>query len=273
VSINQLFLLSSFFLLFTSSFAGGDNPPMGARSSGMSHASVTLSDPWSIFNNISGIASLKNIHAGFTFENRYNIKSFDRIGAMLICPIKYGVPGINFYKFGDQHYNEEKVGIGYAHQIMKVSLGIKINYLQISMEELRSRRAVVIEFGGIAEITPQLIFGAHIYNLNQAKINGYEKEYIPTIMKAGLSYRPFSKLMINVETEKDMDYQASFKVGMEYKIIDNFCIRTGFSTYPFNGSCGLGFNKKNFYIDYSFSTHTQLGFINQVSLHYQFNKK
>jgi hypothetical protein len=273
VSINQLFLLTSFIFLFSSSYAGGDNPPMGGRSSGLAHASVTLSDPWSVFTNISGIASLKNVSTGFAFENRYNLKSLNRIGAMVICPTSHGVLAANFYKYGDQYYNEEKAGIGFAHQIMKVSLGIKVNYLQISIEELRSRRAMVIEFGGIAELTPQLFFGAHIYNLNQAKIKSYQKEYVPTIMKAGLSYRPHTKLMVNIETEKDMNFHATFKAGLEYKIIENFSLRTGFSTYPFAGSFGLGINKKNFFIDYSCSSHTLLGFINQVSLYFKFNKK
>jgi hypothetical protein len=273
VSINQLLVLPSFLLFFSSSFAGGDNPPMGARSSGLAHASVTLCDLWSIFNNASGMASLKNMQAGFTYENRFATRSFDRVGALFICPIKYGVAGLSFYKFGDKHYNEEKAGLAYAHEIMKVRLGIKVNYLQISMEELRSRRALVIEFGGIAEITPQLVFGAHIYNLNQAKIRGYQKEYVPTVMKAGFSYRPSDKLMINIETEKDIDFKACFKAGMEYKIIDKFYLRTGVSTYPFTGSFGIGFSKKNFQIDYAYSTHTRLGFISQLSLQYKFNKK
>jgi hypothetical protein len=273
VSINQLLLLAFFFSFLSPSFGGGENPPMGAKSSGVSHASVTFSDPWSLFNNISGIASLKNLHAGFTFENRFGIKSMNRMGALFICPFKYGVGGISLYKFGDQHYNEEMVGIGIAHQIMKVSLGIKINYLQIGMEELNSRKSLVCEFGGIAEITPQLVFGAHVYNFNQSRIKGYQKEFVPTIIKAGLSYRPFSKLMVNVETVKDIDFKASFKAGIEYKIIDKFCIRTGLSTFPFFGSFGIGYNNKNFQIDYAYASHTQLGFINQLSLQYKFNKK
>jgi hypothetical protein len=273
VSINQLSLLASFLFSFSSSFAGGDNPPLGARSSGLGHASVAISDPWSIFNNVSGMASLKNVQAGFTYENRFAMRSFDRTAAMLICPVRYGIAGISFYKFGDLHYNEEKASLAYAHQISKVSLGLKVNYLQISMEDLKSRRVLVIEFGGIAEITPQLIFGAHIYNLNQARIKGYLQEYVPTIMKAGISYLPSKKLMINIETEKDIDFKACFKAGIEYKVIDHFFLRTGVSTYPITGAFGIGFNKKNFQLDYAYSTHVRLGSINQISLQYKFNKK
>jgi hypothetical protein len=273
VSINQLLLLASFLFSFSTSFAGGDNPPMGARSSGLGHASVAISDLWSIFNNVSGMASLKNVQAGFSYENRFGMKSFDRMGAVLVCPTKYVVAGMSFYKSGDQHYNEEKAAMAFAHQISKFSLGLKVNYLQISMEEFKSRRSLVIEFGGIAEITPQLIFGAYIYNLNQARIKGYQQEYIPTVMKAGISYLPSKKLMINIETEKDIDLKASFRAGIEYKIIDHFFLRTGISTYPFTGAFGIGFNKKNFQIDYAYSSHARIGSINQISLQYKFNKK
>jgi len=131
----------------------------------------------------------------------------------------------------------------------------------------------VIEFGGTAEINNHLVFGAHIYNLNQAKILKSEKEYIPVIMKAGLSYHPSKKLMINVETEKELDFKAIFRGGIEYAIIEKLNLRTGISSNPFSNYFGAGIFHKNISIDYAFSTHSSLGPTNQLSISYIFKKK
>lgn len=152
-------------------FGGGENPPSGARSSGLGHASSALRDEWALFNNIAGIYSSKKISAMAAYQNLYGIPSLNQASFGMIFPYKEMVWGTTFYRFGDSYYNEIKAGIGLTHKIRNVSLGIKLNYHQIGVQELGVKRNLVIEFGGFAEITEQLFFGAHIYNLNQAYLN------------------------------------------------------------------------------------------------------
>jgi hypothetical protein len=253
--------------------AGGDNTTMGGRSMALGNASATIQDEWALFNNISGIAEIKNFMSCISYENRFWISSLNKTGLGLVYPLKKGITGISFYKFGDEFYNEIRVGLGYAHKIRNVSLGVKINYLQITIQEARSKKNMVIEFGGIAEITKQLVFGAHIYNLNQAKVLKNEMEYIPVTMKAGLSYRPSKKIMINAETEKELDFKAIFKAGIEYAIIEKLRLRTGISSNPCSNYFGAGIFHKNIFIDYAFNTHASLGSSHHISISWIFKKE
>lgn len=218
-------------------YAANDNFPMGARSVGMGNASVVNEDAWAIFNNISGVAKLKAVNPSFTFERRYNFRAFDLIGAAVNLPfantpLKYGNVAVGFYRLGNLDYNETRANIGYAHNIMAVSLGIQVEYVQVSISDLGSKGNVIVNFGGQAQITKTLKFGAFIYNINQAKIASYRDERIPTIMKAGLSYNPMQKLFLNVEMEKDVELSPRFKAGVEYAIIDKLFLRTGFNVNP-----------------------------------------
>jgi hypothetical protein len=255
-------------------FSQTDNPSMGARSAGLGNASATLSDGWAFYNNISGTAGQKDIQAGCAFQNRFGIKALNTVAAAFIYPLKSGVPSMGFSRFGDSHYHVQKVSAGFAHKIGHMSLGVKASYLQVGIEELNTRRAFVLEFGGIAEISKQVIFGGHIYNINQASLlGGSSKEAVPVIMKAGLSYRPIEKLMINVETQKDLRHKPSFKTGIEYYVVEKLCLRTGISTQSFNTFFGAGFHNQSLTIDYAFSSHSQLGVSNELSLSYRFRKK
>jgi hypothetical protein len=269
---------ASLYILFLclnfSVFSQTDNSSAGARSSALGNASVTIADSWAFFNNISGTAALKSIQAGCTFQNRFSIKALTTGSAVFIYPLKFGVSSLGFSKFGDNHYSVQKFSVGFGHKIGYVSFGIKTDYLQVAIEELNTRRAFLLEFGGIAEITNQLVFGAHVYNINQASlIGGTKKETVPVVMKAGLSYRPIQKLMMNVETQKDLNHKPSFKAGIEYFVVEKFCLRTGISTQSFISFFGIGFKNQSFRIDYSFSSHAQLGISNELSLSYRFRKK
>ncbi|MFL5730422.1 MAG: hypothetical protein ACJ75J_13120 [Cytophagaceae bacterium] len=271
-AIHSLYLV--FLCLYVPAFCQTDNPGLGARSAGLGNASVTVQDAWAFFNNISGTAELKQIQAGSTFQNRFGIKALNTAAAVIIYPTRYGVPSAGFSKFGDSHYSVQKVSLGFAHKIGHVSLGIKADYLQVAIEELNTRRAVLIEFGGIAFISQGLVFGAHIYNINQASlIGGVNKETAPVVMKAGLSYRPTEKLMVNAETQKDISHKPSLKTGIEYRVINKLSLRTGISTQSFISFFGFGFHNQKLRIDYAFSSHAQLGISNELSLSYQFRKK
>ena len=271
------------FIFSQKASAQNDGIPIGARAVGIGNSTVTISDQWAVFNNAAGMANMENIAVGVFFENRFGMKEFSSVAAGFVFPVNqlfrfdtlssYGVAGMSFYRFGDQLYNEQRAGFGYAHNIKNVSLGIKVNYWQLSIEGLGTKRTYTIEFGGQAAITKELIFGAHIYNINQAKLAEYKDERVPTIMKAGLSYRPLDKLMLNIETEKDVNFPASFKAGVEYMIVEKLSLRTGISTRPFFNYFGVGFQFKSFDVNYALSTHSDLGLSHYLSLSYKIGGK
>jgi hypothetical protein len=266
-------LLSLFLLISTVANAQLIGFPSGARSGGLGNASVTIGDSYSIFNNVGGLAEAQGINIVFANENRTRMEGLGTVGAAITAPIAFGVGGISVSRFGDDLYNQQVIGAGFSNKIGIVSLGGKINYLQYNLEGFGRRAVMALEFGGVAKLSPQLIFGAHVFNLNQAKVSRFEKEYLPTLLKAGLAYRPTKELSINIESEKDVDQKANFKAGLEYEIVKTVFVRTGLNSYPFSSHYGIGLNPGRFVLDYALTSNIFFGMAHQFSLQFQFHKK
>src|SRR5688500_6490749 len=269
--MKKLLLLLLLFLNALAVFAGNDHVPLGARAAGLSNATVCLPDAWSLHNNVSGIANLEKPEIGVFAENRFVMKAFTTVALTGVMQLgKSGGIGAELYRFGDKLYNEQRLGIGYAHKLGQVSLGLKADLLQVHVEEFGSKRVVAFSFGGQSQVVPGLFFGAHIYNFNQVKLAEFEDERVPTVMNAGISYRPGKKVMLNVETEKDLELDADFKAGLEYQMNEKLALRTGFSTLTQSVSFGVGFAARSFQIDYALTSQSRLGFSNHVSVGYKF---
>ena len=258
--------------------ASGDPFPIGARSLGLGNAAVTLSDHWSLFNNVGGLAGANRAVEGrrtvmSSFSGPYGVAGLSTLAVGAVLPTRYGTFGVGVQRFGGELHHEHLVGLAYGHRIEHVSLGVKINYAQIATRGLGSRGVIAIEFGGVVQLLPDLRFGAHLYNLTQAKLADYGDERLPTLMKAGLSYQPTKQLMLNAEAEKDLDFPAVFKAGLEYEIVKNAYLRTGISSKPFANHFGVGLLHRNLHFDYALTTHPQLGFSHHLSLALGLEKK
>lgn len=245
----------------------------GTRANSMGGTSMTLSDEWSLFNNIGGLADVKQSIIFISYQNKYGIVAFNTFSAGFVKPIFGGVMGIGVFRFGDNLFNEQKVNIGFSNKFGIVSLGLNVNYLQINVKGLGTKGIIMIDFGGKATITKQLIFGAFASNLNQAELSSFTGEKIPTIMRIGLSYRPIDGLMLNTDVEKELNVEASLKIGLEYRIIKKISVRTGIKLKPFESNYGIGFGQKKIDINYAYRNIADIGDIHDVSLGYKFGKK
>ncbi|MFZ2905689.1 MAG: hypothetical protein WAZ98_05750 [Cyclobacteriaceae bacterium] len=243
---------------------------MGSRANAVGYSSSTLSDTWSIFNNVAGLAQVKNTIASFTYDLHPSIVGANRTAAAFSLPIKFGTIGTGAYRFGDNLYNEQMLTVGFGNQFGLAALGASINYIQYRTEGFGSKGVVSINLGGIANLTPHLSIGAYILNINQPSINQADK--LPTKLVAGLGYKPIEKVLVAIEIEKDLEYNPLWKMGMEYKLHEKFVARTGFNLNPNVAFFGMGFKTKKFTIDYALQHSTLLNFSHQASVAYQFNK-
>ena len=246
---------------------------LGARSTGMGGASLMLNDQWSIFNSIGAFARSEGNVAFTSLRNQFDLPEFQVLGAGYSHRLEKVTVGFGFYRFGDRLFSEQRINLAIGHMLDRVSLGINIDYLQYNISTVGTKGTLLFEFGGVAEITDQIQFGAQIFNVNQAKILSKEGERVPTTMKAGISFRPSAELMFNLETEKELGFDEVFRLGLEYQIAKKTYIRTGFSTAPFKGAFGVGFYPRHFQFDYSFSSHTNLGSIHEISVSYLLQSK
>jgi hypothetical protein len=260
--------------LYANLLAQISNLPLGGRALGMANTAVTVQDEWALFNNVGAMAWLQESSVMMAYDYRFNFSPFQTFGAGGTWVLKSGAMGLSLSRFGDKLYNEQKIGLAYAHKIENTSIGLKINYLQVSLENYGSRGNFVFELGGLTRLSKTLVLGAHIYNLTLAKIKSEFNEItpIPIVMKAGLSYQPVSALLLNIETEKDIDLPARLKLGVEYQLIKHIFLRTGLQTHALSTHFGVGFQTKKWRFNYAIYNQSQLGASHQFALSFVVNR-
>ncbi len=278
--IYSLFILLCLFIISFAQnycFAQFGQLEAGARSYGIGRTSLTVSDSWAIFNNVAALSGVKGTEAFLGYSNRFTLSGLNTLQAGATFDAFFnGKIGVGVTRFGDDLYNEHRLAVGYSHKISNMSIGIQVNYLQTSIQGYGTRRNFALEMGGLAQLSETLTLGMHIFNINQAKVSDFEDERIPTIMRLGISYRPAERVTVNFEAEKDTEYPASFKAGLEYELINHdkneVLIRTGITTAEFLAHFGVGYYKGNFGLDYAFTTLPQVGYSHHVGLVYRFGK-
>jgi hypothetical protein len=264
-----LLFISILFLLTSGLYAQNGQINAGGRSFGIGNASLTLRDPFALFNNIAGIARSENVAVYSGYDNRFGIRELQTLHAGILYPTVIGAFGASFFRFGDEFFSEQSIGLGYGHNVGIIDFGIKVSYIQYNIEGFGNRGTGIIEFGATAQILEELSFGTHIYNLSLAEVSEETGEKIPTVIRMGLAYKPVNKLLLSTEIDKDIDLDANFKAGLEYQIIENVHIRTGLNTDPFASFFGLGWKNRSLGVDYSLRNDANLGLGHHVSLLYQ----
>ncbi|MBX2965938.1 MAG: hypothetical protein KF845_07315 [Cyclobacteriaceae bacterium] len=267
----KLPLVLALILIFNYAHSQSVSTLMGARANGMGYTSAALFDSWSIFNNIAGAAKIEEHSAGFAYDLRPALPGGNRAAAALALPTSIGVISGGVFRFGDNLYNEGVLSAGFSNQFGLAALGVKINYIQYNAEGFGRSGVVSIGFGGIAEITQQLSVGAYITNINQPKISK-DGDRIPTLLTAGLSFKPGKNVIIATEIEKDLDAKANWKTGVEYSFHKKFCARTGYNLEPNTIFFGLGFKTTKLAIDYAIQHTVQLNLSHQTSVNYFFTR-
>jgi hypothetical protein len=258
----------------SASFAGNEINTIGGRSSAMGGTAVCFSDFWSVNNNQAGIAYYKSYATGFYYENKFLLKELSLKNISLIVPTSSGVFGVNYSYFGYNIYNEQKLGIAYAKAFGKdFSAGIQLDYLGISIgDNYGTKNNITFEIGILAKLSNQVTIGAHAFNPINVLLSNYNKETIPSVLKLGMCYTISDKIILTLETEKNIYYNAVLKLGLEYKIIKDVFVRTGISTNPLFNTFGFGFNYGKCTFDFSSSIHQTLGYSPQFSMIYNFGK-
>ena len=272
--MNKIYIALIAFCCPFAATAGTEDYPIGARSSAMGNASVSLCDLWSAHHNQAGLGFVREIAAGVHYEDRFMIKEIGVRGGALALPIKAGTFGLCITNFGYSQFSENKYSLSFAKAFgNKFSAGIAMDYLTTKIGEgYGSRGALAAEVGIIAKPLKGLTIGAHVFNPTRAKIADYDDERLPTIIRLGADYNFSDKVILAVETQKDISQKAEFKAGLEYRAVKEFYLRIGISTNPTLTCFGFGINLRNFKIDVAANYHQSLGISPQLGLSYVFAK-
>lgn len=263
-----------FCVLASVANAGNDGFSYGPRALGTGQISVLHSDAWSNFNNIGALGWIKQNTVGVGFENRYNQGAFNQMAFAAAVPTKkLGVFGASASKFGGDIFNQTRAQLGWAKAFGIASIGLQAQWYQYNAINFPTQSRLLINFGGLAQLTPKIHFGASISNIGQAEASEYNSEKVPTIVKGGISYLPSKKVKLMAEIQKDLDQKAVVKAGIEYELVEKVWLRTGFTSQTLMACGGIGLEWRNLQFNYAFSHHPQLGWSNAIGLNFRFGKE
>ena len=236
----------------------------------MANASVMQNGLWSVNNNQAGLADLQRFAVGINYQNRFQLAETSTKSVAAALHTSTGNFALSFNRFGYSQYSENSFGLAYARQFgERVSAGLQFDYLNINQPSAYGNNGVFLfEVGLQAKPIDNLQVGVHVFNPTKAKMAEYEDERVNTSFRFGASYFFSQIVQVAAEVEKTMQTDLRCKVGLEYQIINNLFLRTGFRSKPNEFCFGAGYTYKGLTFDFAFSTHQYLPMSTQVSLKY-----
>ncbi len=270
INTKHIFPLIFTLILALPLFAQNGTPSVaGARGLAMGNASVTFRDINSAFSNQAGLAFLDGMSFTAFGEQRFLLAEIGSYSAALAYPTNSGTFGLAINYFGYENFNEQKIGLAYARKLSEgVAIGAQVDYLGTRIPEYGSVGNITFEVGVQADLLENFIVGAHIFSPIRSQLTDDEIDVIPTQLNVGIAYLPTEKVRLILELEKDFDYAASFKGGIEYQLVDELSLRAGVGTNPTQNGFGLGIHLGKLDIDVAAAYHQLLGFTPGASVSY-----
>nr|MDK2850889.1 hypothetical protein [Candidatus Cloacimonadota bacterium] len=168
---------------------------------------------------------------------------------------------------------------------MALDLGASAKFIYDSIDSA-SASAVLFDIGLLHHtVNENVKVGLSLRNLGFQSSYYTDNEYkenLPTSYNAGLSVRMHPKLITALDIGKADGENIKLRLGAEYQLYPSLALRAGFRSdagdyhmgsflgYTGGSSIGLGWNTGNFDLDYALSSYGDLGFINQLTLKYNF---
>ncbi len=236
----------------------------------MANASVMQNGLWSVNNNQAGLADLQKFAVGINYQNRFQLAETSTKSVAAALHTRTGNFALSFNRFGYSEYSENSFGLAYARQFgERVSAGLQFDYLNINQPSAYGNNGVFLfEVGLQAKPIDNMQVGVHVFNPTRAKMAEYEDERVNTSFRFGVNYFFSQIVQLAAEVEKTMQTDLRCKVGLEYQLISNLYLRTGFRSKPNEFCFGAGYTFKGLTFDFAFSTHQYLPMSTQVSLKY-----
>jgi hypothetical protein len=249
-----------------------ENHPVGARSVALSHAFISISDPWSTFHNQAGISRIEKFTAGIFHESKFMVDELSLTAGSIIVPAGAGVFGISFFQFGKNDFKENKLGITYAKKLTdNLDAAIQFDYFSNRFpENSKTFGFMTFEAGLIYSPDKKLFIGGHIFNPVRNGINtSVGKQKASIIFRFGGHYQFDEVVLLILETQKDLKNPFLIKSGIEFFPVQNLALRFGISGKPMNYTFGLGYTLNNITTDIGFSYHGNLGITPSVSIQFK----
>ena len=248
---------------------------IGARESAMALAVVALPGHFSIFQNQAFLAEEKFSSLNLSFRQPWLIKGYHESALSLICPIPSAVLALGVLQSAVATYKETSVSISMAKKLTRrLSGGICVNYFFLNLPETsQSTGSFQVDCGIGYQHSRRLSLGIHLRNCAQTPAETFQYNLLlPLLIRCGASCRLSEQLLLTGETTFEKKDGVAFRFGTEYKLIENFLLRGGLTTNPFQHSFGFGYRWRFCQLDFALVHHEILGYSPLFSINFNFNR-
>jgi hypothetical protein len=263
VKIQQAFFLLLAILSLSANAQFQEGAPQGYGLAGLANGDI-----WAAYQNQAGLASIEGVSAGVSYTNSFLIPELGTGAVAVAVPFKKQTFAISVRSFGYSLYNEGKYGLSYARLLGEnLRIGIQFNYQTLKIGEGYGNQNVFTVEGGVQyDVGEHVTLSAHVYNPNQSKVNDFEDERLPAIIRAGVRYTFNERLFAAADFWKQIDQDPQLHAGLEYWVHPIVALRAGISTAHFQSHFGLGVKAGQFQVDLSTAYHSILGYSPQIAL-------
>lgn len=211
----------------------------GPGSIALAHASVALSNAWSVYNNPSASAFLNERHYGIGYENRYHLQGLSRGNFAVVLPFgNSGICGGGSY-FGDTRYQELRGALGFFLKTgEKAAAAIQLNYLGTGIRGYGYAMSLAPELSYSLKLDHEWTIAAHTFNPFY-KLFANSSLAVPAIGRAGVAWKASREITWVAEAEISPGNYSLIKTGLQYQPVDKFSLSIGFANKP--GLLAFGF--------------------------------
>jgi hypothetical protein len=258
--------VSIIYIFFqTAAFGGSLNGiPAGAGEAGMGYACVMKEGFWSSFSNQALLAFNRNFAFGVSYENRFGISELGTRSAAVRISSSKATLAAAYSGFGYTDYHRDATSLACGMKLgEKIAAGVQADYLSVRTSgEYGKTGCLTFEAGVILLPSENLTLGFHVFN---PVPNTLRKADQPMELTSGAGIRLGKGLFAGAEVSIVSGYGPDLRGGMEYEVLKNLWLRTGYRTSGSSFCFGTGYRFGFATADVAFTTHDRLGITTSVS--------
>lgn len=244
---------------------------VGARETALSLATVALPGSFSVFHNQALLTETKGFALSLSYRQPYCVPGYHESALSMACPIPSAVLAIGLSQAAVANYHESSIGISIAKKLTsKVSAGLLFNYFNLNLPETgRHKGSMQLDGGLVYHQSGRLVLGFHLRNIIYTKTETFQYALtFPMEARGGAAYGLTARILLVAEAFYEVKARCGVRLGTEYKLFENFCLRGGISSNPFQHSFGFGYKRSLYHVDFSLVHHELLGFTPMLSFNF-----
>jgi len=166
-------------------------------------------------------------------------------------------------QFKTTGYHEDTLSMVYNRRAWSnLNIGVKVEYLNLSIYEFGSSRALGLGTGVLWQANENLRLGMSLLRINRPKA----PHSLPRTFVVGLAFKPAKDMTLTVDMRKNSSQKVDILAGCEININPMFVIRTGVHNHPWQVAFGWGIDYGWICLDYVWLNHPNLDGTHLVSV-------